>query len=1145
MLGAKSKLRPMLARLRLSPAPPSGARYHGFISYSHAADGRLAPALQKGLQRFAKPWYRTRALHVFRDDAVLSANPHLWGSIRDSLERSEHFILLASPEAAASEWVVKEAQYWRSHKRADKILIGLTHGELAWDGRGAGLDDHRTNALPQPLRDAFAEEPLYVDLRWAQNADDLTLTHPDWREAVASLAAPLHGLPKEELASEEVRQHRRTVRIARTAAATLISLTVAAIVLGLVAYSQYRSAQARALAAEATADLATNPEQSLALALKSTQTSESAAGLQALRLALAQAAHRVTIESGVGAGVQAAWSPAGDQLAISAPREAVQLWNPRTGRLQHVLSGGGTSSLITQLRYSPDGRWLAAVTRDGAVEVWDVAGATPVSTAQLNRQIRASFALGGSPNRGGASLLGTTVVWSSGRGDALAVYGFGLDRVLVFDPSSGRTGDLAAAAQYTSGTDVVAPSPDGTRLLIAGQGSSLTGSAEIVDVRSGRAIPLNPAINTQGHEACWFADSKGFITWDPTEAQDLTLRWWNAQSGREVAAYPSSNTITATACSLSSAQDWAATGTRDGTVLLHLVNGTTFQLAGHSRFITSMASSPDGDYLATASDDGTARVWDTRTGAQLRVLPDGNAVTGVQFSPDGGLALTTDQSGSVRVWDTGVGEPVTRLAIPAGGRTYALGFAANGRLVFGVNAVQETHTYAPFRRPPAPSAASVLLWSSASGAIVRRISLPADVGVSQVASGISCNKQGLFLEACTLSPPSNLVVPLPVPGQFNWGLLGVAVSADGSEVAYAQPDQVTVVGSDGKALARVSSSEHPTGVALSGGKLVVMTDRAVYVGAARAAGGLLRLPQRSPPMDAELSADGRRLATADLDGSVTVYETARPAPVAVFHVTRAFAAEADQVSGGLIHDRSQGGPPVPLRVAINGDGSSIAVGTSWQTVFVWNVGDRRLIAARFLSSPVDRGVGAAGAATAGGFDGPWGIAELGYSADGSRLLAVDFPIYTATDSTAPATAEVFSSSGSVVAAFDSPDIPQGAIDPGAGLNPSGTAVLAGVLNVAPQSSTGHDAVYEASTGELLLGLSTADLPPGSAYYDWPSPAQPWAPNGIDVLAGNGTIYACDACGSPAQMEQTARTRLAWRRALTAAQKAPPRGDPYA
>jgi hypothetical protein len=37
----------------------------GFPSYSHAADGKLAPAIQSALQSFAKPWYERRAICVF------------------------------------------------------------------------------------------------------------------------------------------------------------------------------------------------------------------------------------------------------------------------------------------------------------------------------------------------------------------------------------------------------------------------------------------------------------------------------------------------------------------------------------------------------------------------------------------------------------------------------------------------------------------------------------------------------------------------------------------------------------------------------------------------------------------------------------------------------------------------------------------------------------------------------------------------------------------------------------------------------------------------------------------------------------------------------------------------------------------------
>jgi hypothetical protein len=44
--------------------------YDGFISYSHAADDLLAPRLQSGFQRFAKPWWKRRAVRIFRDESA-------------------------------------------------------------------------------------------------------------------------------------------------------------------------------------------------------------------------------------------------------------------------------------------------------------------------------------------------------------------------------------------------------------------------------------------------------------------------------------------------------------------------------------------------------------------------------------------------------------------------------------------------------------------------------------------------------------------------------------------------------------------------------------------------------------------------------------------------------------------------------------------------------------------------------------------------------------------------------------------------------------------------------------------------------------------------------------------------------------------
>lgn len=78
--------------------------YDAFISYSHARDKPVAAALQSVMQRLGKPWYRRRALRIFRDDTSLAATPELWPTIEAALDQSRYVVLLASPQFAASRW---------------------------------------------------------------------------------------------------------------------------------------------------------------------------------------------------------------------------------------------------------------------------------------------------------------------------------------------------------------------------------------------------------------------------------------------------------------------------------------------------------------------------------------------------------------------------------------------------------------------------------------------------------------------------------------------------------------------------------------------------------------------------------------------------------------------------------------------------------------------------------------------------------------------------------------------------------------------------------------------------------------------------------------------------------------------------------
>jgi WD40 repeat protein len=119
------------------------------------------------------------------------------------------------------------------------------------------------------------------------------------------------------------------------------------------------------------------------------------------------------------------------------------------------------------------------------------------------------------------------------------------------------------------------------------------------------------------------------------------------------------------------------------------------EFSGHSGALNSVAFSPDGKTLLTASADHSARLWDVGTGMAVGILSKhSDAVNSAVFSPSGKSILTGSSDGTVGIW-TGSGD--FRATVDFGLGVYSVAFSHDGtRFLVGTGTTL-------FVLPPRPS----------------------------------------------------------------------------------------------------------------------------------------------------------------------------------------------------------------------------------------------------------------------------------------------------------------------------------------------------------------------------------------------------------------------------------------------------------
>ena len=128
-----------------------------------------------------------------------------------------------------------------------------------------------------------------------------------------------------------------------------------------------------------------------------------------------------------------------------------------------------------------------------------------------------------------------------------------------------------------------------------------------------------------------------------------------------------------------------ASASHDNTVKLWNLKGQhLYTLTGHSSWVNSVAFSPDGKTIASASGDNTVKLWN-REGKELQTLiGHSGSVTRVAFSPDGKTIASASNDKTVKLWNlegkpqltftlTGHSKRVTSVAFSPDGKTIATG----------------------------------------------------------------------------------------------------------------------------------------------------------------------------------------------------------------------------------------------------------------------------------------------------------------------------------------------------------------------------------------------------------------------------------------------------------------------------------------
>jgi eukaryotic-like serine/threonine-protein kinase len=397
-----------------------------------------------------------------------------------------------------------------------------------------------------------------------------------------------------------------------------------------------------------------------------------------------------------------AFSPKGDRLASGSGMHnagdtgEIKVWDLTAGK--EIVQMAGHADEVWCLAFSPDGDRLASASFDQTVKLWDTATGQEVLTLRGHSDHVRGVAFSSDGKRlVSASEDNTLRIWDStpvslqstddksftltGHKDRVWCVAYRPDGKQLASASEDHTigiWDLDKKEKafslmgHSAGVRAVAYSPDGRYLASA----SYDNTVRVWDVSTRQTVQI-----LEDKHPGWVHD----VAFDPTGEKlavvnNYAAQIWDWGRAEVVCRFPEHNWVVSS-LAFSPNGKTLATASWDHTVkLCDAQTGKLIRnLHGHEGRVRGLAFSSDGRQIATASNDGTVRTWEVATGTLQATLGDhADAVLAVAYHPKLDYVASVCQDQSVKIWDLKKRKPVATLRGYTG-RVRHAAFSPDGR----------------------------------------------------------------------------------------------------------------------------------------------------------------------------------------------------------------------------------------------------------------------------------------------------------------------------------------------------------------------------------------------------------------------------------------------------------------------------------